>query len=132
MKGLRFVAAGLAAMCLASVSMATEGGGGAYPNGAEGFMAGAVPPPGQYIVNYMTYYSADKLTGPNGDELVPGFDLTAKADVLRFIYVTDTQIFGGFWGAQVFLPVVSVEAEIEGVAKQSKMELGDVIVDPFR
>lgn len=34
---------------------ATEFGGGAYPNGAEDFMAGAVPPPGNYFINYFTY-----------------------------------------------------------------------------
>ena len=34
---------------------ATESGGGAYPNGAEDFMSGAVPPPGTYVINYFNY-----------------------------------------------------------------------------
>ena len=29
------------------------GSGGHYPNGAEDFMVGALPPPGTYLVNYM-------------------------------------------------------------------------------
>ena len=31
---------------------ATELGGGAYPNGAEDFMSGAIPPPGFYFIDY--------------------------------------------------------------------------------
>ena len=46
---------------LAGPALATEGGGGAYPNGAEDFMAGALPPPGVYFKNYLTYYQASKL-----------------------------------------------------------------------
>ena len=40
---------------------ATEGGGGAYPNGAEDFMSGALPHPGTYFINYLNYYSAEKF-----------------------------------------------------------------------
>lgn len=36
---------------LVGTALATEGGGGAYPNGAEDFMAGALPPPGTYFKN---------------------------------------------------------------------------------
>ena len=47
---------------LTSVNVyATEGGGGAYPNGAEDFMSGAIPPPGFYFINYFLYYHADEF-----------------------------------------------------------------------
>ena len=48
-------------LSLAGVAHATEGGGGAYHNGAEDFMTGALPPPGNYFINYFNYYSADKF-----------------------------------------------------------------------
>ncbi|MDA0321808.1 MAG: hypothetical protein O2923_03700 [Verrucomicrobia bacterium] len=51
--------AGLVAV--SSTALATEGGGGAYPNGAEGFMTGALPPPGNYLVDYSLFYSANDL-----------------------------------------------------------------------
>ncbi len=51
----------LLAVGLACQAFATEGGGGAYPNGAEGFMAGAVPPPGNYVINYALYLHGDRL-----------------------------------------------------------------------
>jgi len=50
---------------------ATEGGGGAYPNGAEDFMSGALPPPGNYFLNYLTYYTTSKFKGSNGNDLFP-------------------------------------------------------------
>ena len=61
---------------------ATEGGGGAYPNGAEDFMAGAVPPPGTYFLNYFTYYTADKLKIKDGSD-IDDFDLNVTANTFR-------------------------------------------------
>jgi hypothetical protein len=126
----------LAAVFLAVVAatsvQATEGGGGAYPNGAEDIMSGAVPPPGTYFVNYFDYYSADKFTDRDGNSSIPGFKLNVTAEVLRFIHVTDTQILGGFWGFHVFLPFMNVDVETNTpLGNKSKAGLGDIIVDPF-
>jgi hypothetical protein len=40
---------------------ATEGGGGVYPNGGQGFLAGALPPHGLYFIEYLQHYSRDAL-----------------------------------------------------------------------
>jgi hypothetical protein len=109
---------------------ATEGGGGAYPNGAEDFMSGAVPPPGTYFINYFNYYSADKLADNNGNSAAPVFKLNVTADVLRFIHVTDKQILGGFWAMHLFLPIMNVDVTVPG-ASGNKTGLGDIIIDPF-
>ncbi len=109
---------------------ATEGGGGAYPNGAEDFMAGAVPPPGLYFIDYLTYYTADKFKDNNGHDSIPNFDLHVTANVFRLLYVTKQQILGGFWGMHAFLPVLNVDAKVP-VGKESRTGIGDVIVDPF-
>jgi len=109
---------------------ATEGGGGAYPNGAEDFMAGAVPPPGTYFLDYLTYYKADKFRDGSGGKLMPDFDLKVTANVFRFLYVTKQQILGGFWGMHVFIPVLNVDVR-NPYGSQSKTGLGDIIVDPF-
>jgi hypothetical protein len=126
----------LAVICLATVAsttaQATEGGGGAYPNGAEDFMSGAVPPPGTYFINYFDYYSADKFAGNNGNSAIPGFKLTVTADVLRFIHITDKQILGGFWGFHAFVPLMNVNVKTSTpLGNDSKTGLGDIIVNPF-
>ena len=109
---------------------ATEFGGGAYPNGAEDFMAGAVPPPGNYFINYLTYYTADDFTDGKGHTLIPDFDVSVTANVFRFIHVTNKQVFGGFWGMHAFVPVMNVDITAGGM-DDSKSGLGDIIVDPF-
>ena len=126
----------LAAACLITVAgtpaHATEGGGGAYPNGAEDFMSGAVPPPGTYFINYFDYYSADRFAGKDGKGIIPGFKLNVTADVLRFIHVTDKQVLGGFWGFHLFVPFMNVDVETKTpLGNDSKAGLGDIIIDPF-
>lgn len=129
------VSSTLLLLALVCAAHATEGGGGAYPNGAEDFMAGAVPPPGNYLINYVNYYSADRLKDNSGST-VKGFDLKVAADVLRFIHITDKQFLGGFWGMHVFLPVVYQDVKLSPPVApfpmdDSRASLGDIIIDPF-
>lgn len=107
---------------------ATEGGGGAYPNGAEDFMAGAVPPPGTYFLDYLTYYKADKFKDGSGNS--SPFNLKATVNVFRLLHVTNYKILGGFWGMHIFVPIANVDVTVPG-RSQSKTGLGDIIVDPF-
>jgi hypothetical protein len=109
---------------------ATEGGGGAYPNGAEDFMVGAQPPPGTYFINYLTYYRASKFTDKDGDKLIPDFSLDAVANVFRLIHVTNYQILGANWGVQAFLPIVYLDVSVPG-RDDDRWGIGDVIVDPL-
>lgn len=130
-------AAGLAlALGMANPAAATESGGGHYPNGAEDFMVGALPPPGDYFLNYLSWYSADSFRDSNGDKLFNSFDLDVVANTLRFIHVTDRKILGGNWAVHLFVPLVNVDVSRRVVAaapevSDSNFGLGDVIFDPF-
>ena len=115
---------------LTGPALATEGGGGAYPNGAEDFMVGALPPPGTYFKNYLTYYTASKFKDNNGNDIPVDFKLKVAADVLRFIYVTDYKILGANWAVHAFIPVAYMDVEM-GPRSDDRFGLGDIIVDPF-
>ncbi|MCX7914600.1 MAG: transporter, partial [Thermodesulfovibrionales bacterium] len=115
--------------CLNENALATEGGGGAYPNGAEDFMAGAVPPPGTYFLNYLTYYKADKFMDNNGKSSIKDFDLKVTANVFRLLHVTNTKILDGNWAIHIFVPVLNVDVSLPFGSK-SKKGLGDIIIDP--
>lgn len=117
-------------LCCSTVTRATENGGGAYPNGAEGFGAGMVPPPGTYFLNYLTYYSSGSFRNQNGHDALPDFNVDSVADVLRVLHVTKYQVLGGNWGMHVFVPVVYANVTVPG-KKQRKGGIGDIIVDPF-
>lgn len=129
--------AAMATMTMTTTNIvATEGGGGAYPNGAEGFMAGAVPPPGFYYLNYLTNYSADALMDNDGNK-VGDFKLNATANVSRVIYTSPYTIFGGYWGAQILVPIVTLDARLSinpgpgRIFDDSDTGLGDIVIDPF-
>ncbi len=116
------------------LARATEGGGGAYPNGAEDFMAGALPPPGNYFINYLTYYTATKFKGSNGNDLTAKFDLDALANVFRLIHVTKYNILGANWAVHAFLPLVyqDVDTTMRGrLEGEVRWGIGDIIVDPI-
>ena len=121
----------LAALLIAPALRATENGGGAYPNGAEGFLTGLVPPPpGMYLIDYALYYGADSFKDGNGDSIPGDFDLEIWGNVLRLINVTDTKILGAQWVQHIFIPVLSVDVTTPG-GSDDKIGLGDLIVDPI-
>ncbi|HOJ31109.1 MAG TPA: transporter [bacterium] len=117
-------------LCLfAGFSFATEGGGGAYPNGAEDFMAGAVPPPGFYYIHYSVGYFSDTFRDSHGKSSVPDFKLTVFGNVSRLIYVSDKKILGGNWGMHILVPLMNVDVKTPA-GKDSKFGLGDIFIDP--
>jgi hypothetical protein len=109
---------------------ATEGGGSAYPNGAEDFMSGALPPPGTYFLDYVDYYHATSLKDGSGNDLVPKFDLDVAVNVFRLVHVTKYKILGADWGMHAFLPVAYMNLDAT-MGKDDRTGLGDIIVDPF-
>jgi len=105
---------------------ASEGGGNSYPNGAESIMAGAVPPPGFYFVNYLNYYTSDKMADNSGNEVPVDLKVNVLANVFRFVYTSPKKFLGGFIGAHTIIPVVlDMDIEIMGM-KDDNSGLGDI------
>jgi len=111
---------------------AFAGGGQHYPNGAEGSFCGAAPPPGWYAVNYFLYYKADAYKDDSGNTVTTGpfadFEATLWADVVRVLYSSEIELFGGTWLAHVFIPYLNVDYDSLGVDDSG---IGDIIIDPF-
>ncbi len=112
---------------------ATEGGGSAYSGGNEDFMSGALPPPGQYLINYFQYYTADKLRDNSGNKTPIDTSIQATANALRFIYVTKKKVFGADLGWHVIVPLVNLHISLDtpGRTRQTKTGLGDIEFSPF-
>ncbi|HNZ64547.1 MAG TPA: transporter [Smithella sp.] len=120
----------LGPVALPGTALATEGGGGSYPNGAEDFMAGALPPPGTYVKNFLTYYSASEFKNNNGNNLFPDFKLKVAADVVRVIHVTRYKILGADWAFHALIPLVHQDVELTGLS-DDRAGLGDIIINPM-
>ncbi len=108
---------------------ATEGGGGAYLNGAEGFLAGALPPPGWYYLNYLVHYSADRLNDGNGNEAPIDFQLDVTANASRFLYMSDKALLGGTLGAHALISLMHASVDTS-LGDDTKSGVGDLTVGP--
>lgn len=113
-----------------TAAMATENGGGIYPNGAESFLTAAVPPPGYYLIDYVNYYEAQRLLGANGKDLAPNFRVDALADAVRYVHWGKERFLGAQLGQQVVIPYVSLDVSVAG-AHGHKSGFGDVTLDPL-
>lgn len=116
---------------LASAAAAALEGPDQYPNGSENFMAGALPPPGNYFINYLGYYQGDYRD--NRGDKVPGLKVDATFDALRYIHVTKQKIFGGDWAMHAIVPLVyqKLHTPIPAIGTGSTFGLGDIIIDPI-
>ncbi len=122
------LASAVALVTLAIGSVQAKEGGDQYPNGAETWLAGALPPPGNYFLNYFGYYSGDLVDGSG--KKVPGAGVDAWFNAFRFVQITEHKILGGNWGWHVIVPVVHQDVNL-GFGGKSKVGLGDITVNPF-
>ena len=109
-------------------AFAAESGGSAYPDGTESFLAGAMPPPGGYMVVYNQLYSADKFK--NDHPAFQNFNIDTWASILRTVYVSDKTFLGANWGMHAFFITADVDIALGGM-QDDRRGLGDVIIDPF-
>ncbi len=115
-------------LATAAIGTATaKEGGDQYPNGAETWLAGAVPPPGNYFINYFGYYGGDLQNGDGKD--VPGAEVDAWFNAFRFVQTTEHKILGGNYGWHVIVPVVHQSIDLGG--SKSVNGLGDITINPF-
>ena len=108
-----------------------------YPNGAEDFVVGALPPPGFYVKNYFALIQKDRLYGTlpgvADDQRAP-VDLEVDVNVLvpRFIWVSPMKILGASYGMHLFLPLYWADAESRALGIDSDdAGLGDIIFSPL-
>jgi hypothetical protein len=99
-----------------------------YPAGVEGIKGGSLPPPGFYIRDYNLFYYANKLEVKNGP---PGYDVFAYVNAPRAIWISKYKLLGGYYGADVLLPIGLVEQDDSIGVVKDKGGVGDVFVEPI-
>ncbi|GAB4261354.1 MAG: transporter [Deferrisomatales bacterium] len=130
------------ALALASPSWAGfPASGQHYPNGAEDFVVGALPPPGVYLKTYFALIQKDRLKGSLGlppfagvkDDAKTPVDFEADVAVVvpRFIWVTPWSLFGASVATQAFFPLHWTEVRSTGLGiATEEAALGDIIYTP--
>lgn len=115
---------GITAFFQFSNVFATENGASTYPLGADTFFAGALPPPGTYMLGYYQNYHASKFVDQNGDSSIPDFGLNVNVYVPRLVWVTDKTVFSGNLAFHIIQPLVDIRASAAGHT-DSKFGFGD-------
>ena len=106
----------------ANSTFATENGADSFALGAEGMMAGALPPPGLYLLNYYQNYHAGKFDhGPDS------FHLDVNAFIPRLVWMTKQNYVGGQLGFYAAQPLVDLRLKINGMSNHNAA-LGDLIL----
>ncbi|NOZ12988.1 MAG: transporter [Acidobacteria bacterium] len=115
-----------------TVALSSFAGTGAeYVNGVEGIKAASVPPPGLYSRNYVVFYSADTLRGPDGGKVPVGFDADVSAVVSRLLYITKYKFLGADYGFDVTVPLIRTSLGIDALSlDETRAGLGDIIIEP--
>lgn len=121
------IALGVAAGLVSTVALATENGADTYGLGAEGNLAGALPPPGFYLLNYYENYHASRFLDKNGKSLIPGFGINVNAVVPRLVWMTNQTIAGGQLGFFALQPLVDLRVSQAG-SNDSRQGLGDTVM----
>ncbi|TWB12279.1 hypothetical protein FBZ89_12657 [Nitrospirillum amazonense] len=128
-------AMGATILCMISfanshMARATESGGNSYPPGASIYLAGAMPPPGEYVLFQPNYYTADRMNDGGGNKLPLDFSVESASQTFRGFVVTPYRLFGAQVASEVILPIVDLHVEVAG-QKTSKLGFGDVGITPL-
>jgi hypothetical protein len=118
-----------------SPARALEGGSSHYPGTMEDFFAGALPPPGVYMIDYMPIFSSNKLVGNNGSRNpnVTGFQMDGVFNAPRILWVSPWKVLGGNFAFHVFPNVGYMHVRMDtpgGSRSQSKTGMGDLDIGP--
>lgn len=128
---LAVAALGVAATGLAVPEAGAVEGAVQYPHGAEGFMAGALPPPGTYFLGYGIHYQGTLQDGSGNDVKVAGKDVNLMVDAFaaRVVHMTDWEILGGTYGVHAIVPIFRNELEVAG-RTYTETGIGDITLNP--
>ncbi len=128
---LNFVRCALCALSLgAGGASAVEGGVDTYGLGAEGTLAGALPPAGLYGIVYQNHYQARSFADDSGHSAIPGFRLHADSVTPRLIGMTETMLAGGQLGWYALMPLVNLRVSVPGES-DSRAGKGDLLMAPL-
>lgn len=122
--------AALSLLLGSTAASAIEGGVDTYGLGAEGTLAGGLPPTGLYGIVYQNHYQASRFADDAGHSAIPGFRLHADSVTPRLIWMTRTTLAGGELGYYALMPLVHLRVSVPG-RSESRTGNGDLLMAPL-
>jgi hypothetical protein len=99
-------------------------GGTSFNDGVAG--PGVLIEPG-----VLEYFHAGRFVDGKGNTIPGPNSVDALANLFHLGYITTRQIFGGFWGMEVLVPVASIDINTAFGPKGKSSGLGDIVVTPL-
>lgn len=119
---------------LAPVRASAKVGPDQVPNGADGVMAGFLPPPGVHFLNNTSFVQGTRRNG-DGHEVVTSSGvprLSGVADIVRLVWVSERKLLGGNFAMQLVAPFCrnQLNAAAAGAGAPTIAGMGDVQIAP--
>jgi hypothetical protein len=106
--------------------------------GFTSFLDGGPPAgPGFYFAQYIQYYNSDEFLDDDGENLLPDVaneQLDVWISLSQVLYQSDRALlFGGKWGLDVIVPVVSLDLDLDVPIplEDNGSGIGDILVGPY-
>jgi hypothetical protein len=91
----------------------------------------AIAFPGWLAEELFTYYRADQFNDDQGKERPGSNQVTIMSAVTHLAWISNFKVLGGFYGAEVLLPLAQLDLKTEFGPKDRDQGPGDVSVSPF-
>ncbi len=99
-------------------------GGTSFNDGVAG--PGVLIEPG-----VIEYFRASRFVDADGATIPGRNTVNAWANLFHIGYITTRQVFGGFWGMEVLVPIASLDVNTAFGPKGKVSGLGDIVVSPL-
>jgi hypothetical protein len=98
--------------------------------GTTSFVDG-IAGPGWLFQETFTYYSADRFRDGDGDRAPSPRRIETAVALTHLAHISNTKLFGGYWGAEVLLPTAHVDLDLGPGIGGRETAIGDLTISPF-
>jgi len=98
--------------------------------GGTSFVDG-VAGPGWFFQETISGYNSTNFNDSQGETIPGSNEVNISVALTQFSLVTQKKLFGGYYGAEVLLPIVSADVDTEFGPNRSPTGIGDLIISPF-
>lgn len=99
--------------------------------GGSNFQDGLAKPNAWLFQETITYFHAEDFKDAQGNTRIGDNSITSKVALTHFAYISDKKLFGGFYGAEILLPYVNLDLDLEFGPTSKDSQVGDIKVSPL-
>jgi hypothetical protein len=87
--------------------------------------------PGWLVEETIGYYHAGQFNDTQGEKIPGSNKLTTVSATTHVAFISQYRLFGGFYGAEVLLPLADVDMDTSFGPRDHERGVGDLIISPF-